>query len=127
MPVYEYRCHTCGHVFDEVSSFSSRKTETPCPLCQGKAFYQFSVGGVDNASEAPAWLKDTIQVVDPEGGPVHTEFIRNPTRENYHRWLNATGLRHKESGEPTRPAQYDTSKLRKEMVEAHIKRHRIEI
>ncbi|MGA8530128.1 MAG: zinc ribbon domain-containing protein [Acidobacteriaceae bacterium] len=34
MPLYEYRCQTCGHQFEKIQSFSA-PDEKECPLCQG--------------------------------------------------------------------------------------------
>jgi len=127
MPVYQYRCDACAHVFDDISTYALRKAELPCPVCGQTARYTFAVGNVDLESERPNWLRSTVEVVDPDGGPAHREFIANPTRENYRVWLKASGLRPKEAGEPTRPEPRDTSRLRQQMVENHIRRHRIEI
>jgi putative FmdB family regulatory protein len=35
MPLYEYICNSCQHVFDEFSSIADRNlpTEKPCPSC----------------------------------------------------------------------------------------------
>ena len=35
MPLYEYRCESCGHVFDEFLSVSDRETpiQAQCPKC----------------------------------------------------------------------------------------------
>ncbi len=34
MPLYEYRCTSCGYTFEKIQSFSA-KPETECPKCQG--------------------------------------------------------------------------------------------
>ena len=34
MPLYEYRCKSCGHRFEKIQSFSA-PDEKECPLCQG--------------------------------------------------------------------------------------------
>ena len=34
MPLYEYRCKSCGHVFEKIQSFSAPE-EKECPVCQG--------------------------------------------------------------------------------------------
>ena len=34
MPLYEYRCKTCGHQFEKIQSFSA-PDEKECPLCHG--------------------------------------------------------------------------------------------
>ncbi|KAB1443686.1 FmdB family zinc ribbon protein [Pseudodesulfovibrio senegalensis] len=30
MPIFEYRCHKCEHVFEEIASFENKP---PCPAC----------------------------------------------------------------------------------------------
>lgn len=34
MPLYEYRCTSCGHRFEKIQSFSA-EPETVCPKCGG--------------------------------------------------------------------------------------------
>lgn len=34
VPLYEYRCKTCGHQFEKIQSFSAPE-EKECPVCQG--------------------------------------------------------------------------------------------
>ena len=33
MPIYEYQCPKCQHVFEEMVSLSQTHGEEPCPLC----------------------------------------------------------------------------------------------
>lgn len=35
MPLYEYQCKACGHVFEKIKSFSDPE-ETECPVCKGE-------------------------------------------------------------------------------------------
>lgn len=43
MPIYEFRCENCGHIFEKIC-FSSDKTEIACPQCgSGKTNRQLSV------------------------------------------------------------------------------------
>jgi putative FmdB family regulatory protein len=35
MPIYEYQCSDCGHVFEEIVSVVSQKN-LPCPSCKSK-------------------------------------------------------------------------------------------
>lgn len=35
MPLYEYRCTSCGYTFEKIQSFSA-KPETECPKCHGE-------------------------------------------------------------------------------------------
>jgi putative FmdB family regulatory protein len=34
LPLYEYRCTSCGYSFEKIQNFSA-KPETECPKCQG--------------------------------------------------------------------------------------------
>lgn len=36
MPIYEYKCSECGHVFEKIQGFSA-PSSGKCPLCNGKA------------------------------------------------------------------------------------------
>ncbi len=36
MPVYEYKCGTCGETFDVVASFAEREARAVCPACGGR-------------------------------------------------------------------------------------------
>jgi putative FmdB family regulatory protein len=58
MPIYEYRCETCGEAFEVLVRSPSRQTNPTCPKCGSqkvkKAFSMFGVGGAvrSNASAA---------------------------------------------------------------------------
>lgn len=44
MPIYEYKCDECGHVFEEIIFHETEKIE--CPKCSGqvhKLMSQFSI------------------------------------------------------------------------------------
>lgn len=45
MPIYEYRCLRCEHVFEKMHSFSDR-TETICVLCGGSVKRIFHPVGI---------------------------------------------------------------------------------
>lgn len=36
MPIYEYRCERCGHVFDKFVRSMSAAVEIECPQCHGR-------------------------------------------------------------------------------------------
>lgn len=36
MPMYEFRCESCGHQFEVLTAYS-RKSEVRCPECEGGA------------------------------------------------------------------------------------------
>jgi putative FmdB family regulatory protein len=35
LPLYEYRCKNCGHIFEKIQSFSAPE-EKECPVCKGE-------------------------------------------------------------------------------------------
>ncbi|MCC7176637.1 MAG: zinc ribbon domain-containing protein [Bryobacterales bacterium] len=49
MPLYEYRCNSCGEVFDKLRPFSRADQDVRCPRCGSEATERqlstFSAGG----------------------------------------------------------------------------------
>ncbi len=35
MPIYEYRCQSCGHVIELLQKMDSQSADRPCPTCGG--------------------------------------------------------------------------------------------
>ena len=33
MPLYEYKCSKCGHIFEEIEKYDNRKEKQECPEC----------------------------------------------------------------------------------------------
>ena len=71
MPIYEYKCDTCGHEFEEMLHFSERDVplNTPCPNrifdrnqepqcfdCDGKVHLKMSLGSFH--LKGSGWYKD---------------------------------------------------------------------
>ena len=71
MPIYEYKCDTCGHEFEEMLHFSERDVplNTPCPNrifdrnqepqcfdCGGKVHLKMSLGSFHLKGDG--WAKD---------------------------------------------------------------------
>ena len=42
MPIYEYQCPQCAHIFEEWVQHSSASEESPCPLCGTSAVHVIS-------------------------------------------------------------------------------------
>jgi putative FmdB family regulatory protein len=40
VPLYDYQCDSCGHIFELRQSFSAA-TEGPCPRCEGNSRRRF--------------------------------------------------------------------------------------
>ncbi len=58
MPIYEYRCQTCGKKFDALRLISQADSQINCRYCQGNdthrmisACYSHSTGGVSLSSQ----------------------------------------------------------------------------
>lgn len=61
MPIYEFRCATCGHEFEEDRSRDQASAPATCPACGARARRVFSrfltVGGPSNAGRQ-AWQNE---------------------------------------------------------------------
>lgn len=60
MPIYEFRCKTCGHEFEKLVA-SARNQSARCPTCSGPTSRKISVfsaqaASTSNASSAPAGM-----------------------------------------------------------------------
>ncbi len=42
MPIYEYECTKCGHVFEELRRMSAREEPATCPECGERAEVRLS-------------------------------------------------------------------------------------
>jgi putative FmdB family regulatory protein len=63
MPLYEYKCSKCGHLYEVLASSSSEKS-SPCPKCgAGQAVKQFSAFAVTSGSAG------TAPACEPGGSP----------------------------------------------------------
>lgn len=58
MPLYEYRCHTCGYEFDKMVSFSDAAKSPVCPQCSGvqtsKKISMFAAHGASTTNTGAA-------------------------------------------------------------------------
>ena len=98
MPVYDYRCKQCQKVIEQVEHYSV--DEITCPHCGDVAKRIISVSKVNTANEDAPWIRSVLEVVDKDSREPHVvEFRRNPTRENYKRWMKLEGLRPLENNE----------------------------
>ncbi|HZW03685.1 MAG TPA: zinc ribbon domain-containing protein [Anaerolineaceae bacterium] len=58
MPLYEYRCETCGRTFEKMAAFSQADGSPECPHCHGsqtrKQISTFATRGAAAAGSASA-------------------------------------------------------------------------
>ena len=127
MILVDFECPECGFVFEEITDSSVVKFLCPNCGCQD-AKRIISVGDVYTANEDTAWLRTVREVVDKDPNKPHCqEFLKNPTRTNYKRWMQGEGIRPLETGEPMKPPPVDISNLQKEVFKNYRKRNRIEV
>ena len=65
MPIYEYKCEKCEHIFDEILSVSNRDKpmSEPCPECgeeSVKKLVSVTTMGVDMKLKPPGWFQDKL-------------------------------------------------------------------
>jgi len=51
MPIYEYKCKSCGKESDHVAKYADRFDFQECPSCQGEAEYTGSLAGTHYGGE----------------------------------------------------------------------------
>lgn len=127
----DFECIRCGHIFEKI--VKSHIKFTGCPKCWDGVFMDFAKRIITPSStylgnQDEDWIKSVREVVDKEGGRHAQEFLKNPTRDNYKRWMKSEGLRPLDKGEgPTKPAPVDMQQLTDKTFDLHRKRTRIEV
>ncbi len=103
--------------------------EIDCPNCGHKAQRWFKKLGDQSFVVDAAWLKTVHEVMDRSNPAPHVqEFLKHPTRANYHTWMKNEGLRPFEPGEERRkPATVDHGRIVDGMMQRHQMRGAIEI
>ena len=96
MPIYDYKCIN-GHVFEDVRGFDDKTVD--CPKCQETANRIISSSKVNCANDDAEWIREAALVANRDGGPHCQEFIKNPTRANWKKWMKGEGIRIVEDGE----------------------------
>ncbi len=131
MPLYDFACRS-GHKTETDANWKQK--EIVCPKCGKKATRCFSPASQYVPNEDAPWLRSVLEVVDKENKAPHVqEFVKNPTRSNYQRWMKGEGIRpldHTEHGAPPvhkqRP-EPDLTPMVKELARRHMERNRIEV
>jgi putative FmdB family regulatory protein len=124
MPLHDYECSLCGETFEEIVDWNIRTVA--CPVCGGTSFRIYKkFNGIANT--APDWLKDTLAVVDKDGGSHCKEFLKHPNRDNYKNWLKKEGLRPIDHGERLIKREADTSAIRKKVKENFASKNAITV
>lgn len=66
MPLYDYKCIKCQHMFEQTTSIEDRKkpTELPCPVCGGTIEMAMTTGGLADVRTKdlrPDWFRDRLK------------------------------------------------------------------
>jgi putative FmdB family regulatory protein len=132
VPIYDNECQSCGNVFEAI--VSADEEVLPCPQCGADSKRILSYGGVNCFNNDAGWIKSVLDVVDKDSkDPATVQFRKDPTRENYHRWMKSRGLRPMEPGEErTRRKPLEEFEQRRpervdRMMKGLRKRRRLEI
>jgi len=126
MPIYDFECEDCGWIQE---SIQRHDVDGISCHCGGIAKKIISVSGQYIANQDAVWLKSVTDVVDKDNKAPHVqEFIKNPTRKNYQRWMKGEGLRPFEPGEkPQKPPLFDERAHHEKVWQKHQERKKIVI
>lgn len=126
MILVDFECLKCGYIFEDIVPWDIFTSQ--CPRCNNKKAKRIiSTGKVYNGNQDADWLKSVRDVVDKDGSRHCQEFLKNPTRDNYKRFLKGEGLRPLETGEPIKSDPVDMSKVHKGVWDNFRKDHSIEV
>ena len=124
MPLYDYQCSQCGHIFETIQPVVSSKI-IKCISCgENKAERIITCSKVYIGNQDANWLKCVCDVIGNSRADM--EFKKNPTRQNYKAMMKSHGIRPLEPGEkPIKHKAVDTNSLQKKVLEKHMKRNSI--
>lgn len=76
MPLYSYKCLSCGNEFDEICKVKDRKQYASCPICGGKGDRIIVSGHGGVQTDTPAWIDNEVRVCLGEPVQTRTELNR---------------------------------------------------
>ena len=134
MILSDFECQNKKCQYIEERLCNSNQEWTQCPKC-GEDFKRIiSLGRVYAGSETAPWLKSVLEVVDKDSKKPHTQaFLKNPTRDNYRKWMKGEGLRPADytehGGPPTfrKPPLPDTEKMAQDIYRRHRERKSLSV
>lgn len=124
LKIFDFECPKCGTVEEHMVSYGDIVYCEPCKCIMKKVF-----SGTARKPDTAGWITSVLEVVDKDSPKPHVrEFLKNPTRDNYKRWMKGEGLRHLEEGERSRPKEApDINKITHEILSKAQERRRIEL
>ena len=119
LKLWDFKCITCDFVFEDIVKGDILTTD--CKKCGLEAERIFTPSGQYLGNQDADWIKTVIDVVDKDNNSPHVqEFIKNPTRDNYHRWMKKEGLRPLEIGGSQHGEDYYNKRAREEAEKNHV-------
>ena len=126
MPLYDTECNSCGcqsEVFTPVDQRVGR-----CPSCNGETRRIVTKVVMKTGDDSPNYLRDTLEVVNKEGGKHCQDFLAHPNRNNYEKWMVGEKIRHIEPGEKqSKPEGMDKKKMLDRLTKNFVKKEAISI
>jgi predicted ATPase len=125
----DFECQECGYIHEEY--ILSGINVLNCPNCGGHSKRIISIGQVYTGNQDTSWLRSVLEVVDKSNPARHVqEFIKEPNRRNYKKWMEGEGLRPLEMGEKGIKREKDPEqdkRIMRDMMKSYVKRHRIAV
>lgn len=65
MPIYEYKCDSCGHELEELQGVNE-PVLVACPRCAARALRRLISGGTRFVLKGPGWAADLYSTSNPK-------------------------------------------------------------
>jgi putative FmdB family regulatory protein len=127
MPIYEYLCDDCGGTEERIYPVTNIRKSVKC-RCGGKAKRIITASGHFTANQDAAWIRSVREVVSKDPRKKHCqEFLKNPTRQNYHNWMKQEGLRPLDKNEYSEPKPVSLAEMKEATMREYRKRNALTI
>jgi hypothetical protein len=132
--LFDFSCESCNHIEEYLVDSSTEIVI--CPNCSSPMTKSFLRSGSHRLPDTADWIYSVLEVVDKSPGPdkpCTREFLKNPTRTNYTRWMKECGLRPMDYNglAHTKPTESDIKKEKDKMLHdmtlKHITRQAISV
>jgi hypothetical protein len=132
MILSDFECTKCGYIEEHLCDQDEHLIA--CTRCWEPAKRIISLGRVYAGNQDAPWIKSVLEVVDKDSKKPHVqEFLKNPTRSNYKKWMKGEGLRPADytehGGPPTfrKPPLPDTDKMAQDLYRRHRERKSLSV
>ena len=119
LKLWDFECKKCG-IFEDI--IESEEDTTTCK-CGAEVHKIFTPSGLYLGNQDAPWIRTVLDVVDKDDKSPHVqEFVKNPTRDNYHRWMKKEGIRPLDTGHSRHGEEYYNKQARQEQENTHVAR-----